>query len=442
MNEGSLMASTVSGPPMADLCRLSASELAAGLRRRELKAIDVTEACLARIAEREPVLHAWACFDADYAGRQARDLDAGPIRGPLHGLPIGVKDIFDTAELPTEYGSPIYRGHRPAGDAACVALARAAGAVVLGKTASTEFAVYSSTATVNPHNAVHTPGGSSSGSAAAVADAMAPLAFGTQTAGSIIRPASFCGIVGYKPTHGTIGRAGVKLLAESLDTVGVFARSATDAALFVGALTARDDLLELPDMSGPLRIGLCRTHEWSHLEADAAAALEESARRLAASGAVLRSVDLPDDFAELGDAHTAIFGYEAARNLAHERRLYEEQLTPRLRKELEAGEGVTAPRYDAAQRLARDCRRRLPSVMADCDVLIAPSATGEAPKGLESTGGPVMNRVWTLLQVPCVNVPCGQGSRGLPLGLQVIGRCGDDARTLAAATRIGERLGA
>jgi Asp-tRNA(Asn)/Glu-tRNA(Gln) amidotransferase A subunit family amidase len=235
--------------------------LAASLRARDCSAADVTEACLERIAEREPALHAWACLDPDSARRQARALDAGPIRGPLHGLPLGVKDIFDTVELPTAYGSPAYRDHRPAADAACVALARAAGAVVLGKTATTEFAAYSPSATVNPHNLACSPGGFSSGSAAAVADAMTPLAFGTQTAGSIIRPASFCGVVGYKPTFGMIGRAGVKLLAESLDTVGVFARHVADAALLVGALTARGDLLELPDVSGLLRIGMCRTHE-------------------------------------------------------------------------------------------------------------------------------------------------------------------------------------
>jgi Asp-tRNA(Asn)/Glu-tRNA(Gln) amidotransferase A subunit family amidase len=427
---------------MSDLSRISASELAAALRARKLRAIDVAEACLARIAAREPFVHAWAHLDPDYARDQARALDAGPIRGPLHGLPIGIKDIFDTAELPTAYGSPIYAGHRPAADAACVALARAAGAIVLGKTATTEFACYSPAATVNPHDAAHTPGGSSSGSAAAVADTQIPLAFATQTAGSVIRPASYCGIVGYKPTYGAIGRAGVKLVAESLDTVGVLARSVADAALLVGALTGRGDLLELPRLSGPLRVGLCRTHDWSEVQSEAQAALDEAARVLVESGAEIRMVDLPAELTGLGAAHAAILGYESARSLAHERRVHADALTPRLRTELDAGGAITAARYDAAQQLARECRRAFADVAADCAVLLAPSATGEAPRGLESTGSPVMNRVWTLLHVPCVNLPFGRGPHGLPLGVQVIGRRGDDARTLAAAEGIRARLAA
>lgn len=426
---------------MPDPSRLPAHELAAALRARELRAIDVTEACLARIAARDTDIHAWACVDSDYARRQAAELDAQPVRGPLHGVPIGVKDIFDTADLPTEYGSPIYRGHRPAADAACVSLARAAGAVVLGKTVTTEFATYSPAATVNPRDRAHTPGGSSSGSAAAVADEMVPLAFGTQTAGSIVRPASYCGIVGYKPTYGMIARAGIKLLAESLDTVGVLARNVADAALLVGAVTGRDELLELRPAGDGLTIGVCRTHEWDCVQPASRAAFEEAGTLLAASGADVRPLDLPETFAGLGRAHGDIFGYETLRSLAHERRTHARALTPRLLRELEAGDAVTAARYDAAQQLARACRQELAALMADCRVLIAPSATGEAPRGLESTGSPVMNAVWTLLHVPSVNVPFGRGTHGLPLGLQVIGPPGRDAETLAAAAWIHERLG-
>lgn len=427
---------------MSDPTRLPAHELVPALQQRKLRALDLTEACLARIAERDEHVHAWACVDADYARRQAGALDAGPIRGPLHGVPIGVKDIFDTAELPTAYGSPIYSGHRPVADAACVALARAAGATVLGKTVTTEFAAYSPAATVNPRDHAHTPGGSSSGSAAAVADEMVPLAFGTQTAGSIIRPASYCGIIGYKPTYGTIGRAGIKLLAESLDTIGVLARNVADAALLVGAVTGRGDLVELRPPGNGLRIGFCRTHEWDHVEPQARTALEEAAESLAASGADVRSIELPDAFAGLREAHSAIFGYEMLRNLAHERRAHSGELTPRLVRELEAGEAITAASYDAARGLAHACRQELAALMADCPVLVAPSATGEAPRGLESTGNPVMNAVWTLLHVPCVNVPFGRGRHGLPLGLQVIGPAGRDADTLAAAAWIHERSGA
>jgi Asp-tRNA(Asn)/Glu-tRNA(Gln) amidotransferase A subunit family amidase len=411
---------------------LSACELASHVGARRVRAVDVTEACLARIAAREPVIHAWAALEADQARRQARALDAGRVRGPLHGLPIGVKDIIDTSDLVTEYGSPIYRGHHPAADAACVALARAAGAVVL--------AAYSPAATVNPCDVTRTPGGSSSGSAAAVADRMVPLALGTQTAGSVIRPASFCGIVGYKPSYGTIGRAGVKLVADSFDTVGAFARTVADAALLVGALSSRPDLVDLPRVDGRLRIGLCRTHEWIHVLPEAASALETAGRRLGAAGAQIVTIELPERFAGLGEAHAVIAGYESARSLAYERFVHGELLTPRLRAELDAGGRVTAARYDAARSLARACRAEFAGVAGECDVLLTPSATGEAPAGLESTGDPVMNRVWTLLRVPCINVPAARGPHGLPVGVQIVGRRDDDARALAAAAWILERL--
>jgi Asp-tRNA(Asn)/Glu-tRNA(Gln) amidotransferase A subunit family amidase len=425
---------------MTNLNRLSASELAERLRAREVRAIDVVEACLARIAERDATIHAWVAVDEEGARRQARALDTGPIVGPLHGVPIAIKDIIDTADLPTEYGSPIYRGHRPAADAGCVALARAAGAVVLGKTASAEFATFSPATTVNPHNFAHTPGGSSSGSAAAVADAMAPLAFGTQTAGSIIRPASFCGVVGYKPTYGTVSRAGVKLVAESLDTVGVLTRTISDAGLLVGVMTAREDLLELPRVDARLRIGLCLTHDWHEVTPAVGGAMQQAAKLLAASGAHVGEAEMPTRFAALRDAHAAILGYESARNLAHERREHRSRLSPRLRSELDAGARIAATRYDSAQLSAHSCRLELPDLFAEHDVLLAPSAIGEAPAGLQSTGSPVMNLVWTLLHVPCVNVPFARGPTGLPIGLQVIGPRGDDARTLAAAEWIFERL--
>jgi Asp-tRNA(Asn)/Glu-tRNA(Gln) amidotransferase A subunit family amidase len=418
-----------------------ATLLAAQLRRREISASDVVEASLARIAEREPSIHAWATLDAEFARHQARALDAGPVRGPLHGLPIGVKDIIDTADLPTECGSPIDRGRRPQADAACVALARAVGAVVLGKTVTTEFAMYTPAATVNPRNGAHTPGGSSSGSAAAVADGMVPLAFGTQTAGSIVRPASYCGIVGYKPSFGLVPRAGVKLMAESLDTVGALARSVADAALLVGAIAGRPALLDVPSLATPPRIGVCRTGDWPSVEPAAQTAFDRAAQALEAAGARVRAVDLPQRFAALGAAHAAIMSFEAARSLAHERRVHADRLSARLRAELDAGAAVPVERYDEAQRLALECRAQLAGAFADCDVLLAPSTTGEAPRGLDSTGSPIMNRVWTLLHAPCVSVPAGQGPNGLPLGVQVVGRGGEDARALAAAQWIAARLG-
>lgn len=425
---------------MREMNRLGLSELARGLRARELRAVDVVEACLERIAAREPAIHAWTSIDFDYARSQARSLDAGPIRGPLHGVPLGVKDVLDTADLPTEYGSAIYAGHRPHADAACVAAARAAGAIVLGKTATTEFACQSPAATVNPRDAARTPGGSSSGTAAGVADCMMPVGFGTQTAGSIIRPASYCGVVGYKPTFGTLARDGLKLVAESLDTIGVLTRSVADAALFVGAVAARSVLEDLPPLDGGLIIGFCRTHEWSEVDPAVGERLESVAERLAAAGARLAKVDLPREFAALGDAHAVIQAYEGARNLGAELGAHRAELSAPLLEMLEQGARATGERYRECLRLAAECRARLPAAMAGCHVLLTASATGEAPLGLASTGSPVMNRIWTLLHAPCVNVPATHGPSGLPVGVQIVGRAGDDATALAAAAWIERRL--
>jgi len=369
---------------------------------------------------------------------QARELDAGPVRGPLHGLPVGVKDIIDTADMPTCYGAAAYAGHRPAMDAACVALARAAGALILGKTVTTEFAWRHPGKTANPRDPRYTPGGSSSGSAAAVADLMVPLAFGTQTAGSIVRPASFCGIVGYKPSFGMLSRAGVKPLAESLDTVGVMARSPGDAALLVGALSGRD-LLPAPLERAP-RIALCHTPQWPAAQHETGAALKHAAQAAANAGAHLSNLALPPEFAGLQQAQIDVMNYEAYRALASERVHRYAALSDWLKELLQTAGKVDAARYDAARALAAACRAMLGGVFADADVIVAPSAPGEAPKGLASTGDSVFNRIWTLLGVPALNVPCSEGPNGLYVGVQVIGRPGDDARTIAVAQWLQQRF--
>src|SRR5215472_13709658 len=261
-------------PAMTDIRSLSAREAAHRVAARQLGAEELTTTYLDRIAAREGVVGAWEFLDREQALAEARRRDAEPPRGPLHGVPIAVKDLIDTADMPTGYGSPIYRGHRPAADAACVALARAAGAVVLGKTVTTEFATFTPSKTANPRNPAHTPGGSSSGSAAAVADGMAPLAFGTQTAGSVIRPGAYCGCIAYKPSFGLINRTGVKPLADSLDTIGVFARSTEDAAFFAGALSERPALRQLAIPQLAPRFGLYRTPIWDQAEPATAAALD------------------------------------------------------------------------------------------------------------------------------------------------------------------------
>ncbi len=348
-------------------------------------------------------------------------------------MPVGIKDVIDTADMPTEYNSPIYRGHRPRWDAACVALLRRAGCVILGKTVTTEFANNHPAKTRNPHKLTHTPGGSSSGSAAAVADFMVPLALGTQTGGSTIRPAVFCGVVGCKPSFNSINRAGLKFVAESLDTIGLFARSAEDAALGLHVLSGR----ALPDFKamagGKPRVGLCRTPRWHEADAATQAAIQGAAARLAQAGAKVGEFELPQGCAQLYGDQGKIMSYETARALAWEHTNHAGQLSDSLRPRIEEGWALSREAYDAARLLARDCRRRLAGQMRDYDFLITPGATGEAPATLTTTGNSVFNRVWTLLGVPCVTLPCGTGPNGLPLGVQLAGSYDGDTELLGWA---------
>jgi Asp-tRNA(Asn)/Glu-tRNA(Gln) amidotransferase A subunit family amidase len=396
--------------------------------------------CLERIAERDGDVGAWEHVDPAAALAEARARDRTPPRGPLHGVPVGVKDIIDTADMPTGYGSPIWRGHRPARDAACVALVREAGAVVLGKTVTTELAYFSPGRTANPHDLGRTPGGSSSGSAAAVADHMVPVAFGTQTAGSIIRPAAFCGVVGYKPSFGTISRSGVLLFAESLDTVGALARSVADAALLASVAASRPDLL-VPDAPGPVpRVGVHRTAAWELLSAGSRVAVTDAARRLALAGADVADAALPAWFAELPGAQATVMAFEAARSFAPERREHGARLSPQLRALLDDGAGRSPAEYLDALALAQAGRQELAALFERHDLILTPSAPGEAPAGLGSTGDPRFNRTWTLLGTPCVHLPTGSGEAGLPVGVQLVGRTGDDARLLATAAWVERQL--
>jgi len=394
----------------------------------------LARACLDRIAEREPAVQAWQYLKPDAVLDMARRIDRAGA-GSLKGLPIGVKDIIDTADMPTSYGSSIYEGHQPARDAACVALARHAGALVLGKTVTTEFAYFQLGKTHNPHDVERTPGGSSSGSAAAVADGMVLLALGTQTAGSIIRPASYCGCVGYKPTLGLIDRTGVRPFADSLDTVGVFARTVEDAALFASVLAGRPKL-RVENHSIRPRIGLCRTHEWEAAEPAAAAALEEAVERLQAAGLDICEVVLPESWRGLFEAQKIIMAYEGARACAPEMLTEPDRLSVKLREILQGGAAITPEDYDSARNLAAEARAGMAGVLDNMDVLLTPSAPGEAPRGLETTGDPVFNRIWTLLGAPCINVPGLTGLSGMPIGVQVVGRIGDDRRLLAASAAI------
>lgn len=425
---------------MADLNRLSANEAARKLATGEITAQALLADCIERIREREPIVHAWTHLDFDGATKRARQLDAMSATGPLHGLPIAVKDLFDTFDMPTRSGSPIYERRRPASDAASVAMARAAGAIVVGKTVTTEFATFHPGPTCNPRDPRHTPGGSSSGSAAAVADFMVPLAFGTQTAGSIVRPAAYCGTVGYKPTYGTICRVGVKMISDTLDTVGGFGRTVPDAALFVAALSGRDEwMIREPVRQAP-GIGMCRTYEWDRAQPETVALFEDVERQLRESGAAVRNVVLPAEFAGLAAAQTAIMVREVAQSLAHERNAHSDLLSAEMIAMIDAGLAVSNAQYDAAQSLAQQCRAMLPQVLEGLDVLVAPSTQGEAPAGIAATGDPVFNRIWTLLRVPCVHLPLARGPRGLPIGITVAGRIGGDRETLLAADWIHARF--
>lgn len=423
----------------AKLHELGAAQAAALLARRELKAEDLVRACLERVTARNDDIHAFVHFDAVSALAQARALDAGPVRGLLHGLPIGVKDLFDTMDLPTTYGSPVYAHHRPAADAASVALCREAGAVVLGKTVTTEFAYFTPGPTVNPHNALHTPGGSSSGSAAAVADHMVPLALGTQTAGSIIRPAAYCGVVGYKPSLGRVASAGIKSLSPTLDVAGGFGRTVQDAALLGAVLTGDRRLIE-SEAHGTLRIGLFQSPSWPQAELDTRRAWEIATAALARNSDPCQDVTLPQDFAELIQLQKDVMTFEMARALSHERLRHRHALSPQLLALLDAGMAIDGATHEANLQRTADWRLRIDALFERHDVLLTPSTTGVAPEGLDATGDPLFCRSWSLLGLPAVHLPFATGTKDLPVGLQLVGRMGEDHKLLAAARRIHERL--
>lgn len=424
---------------MEALNQLSAAEAARRIAAGKLKSEDLVQACLERINARDDKLQAWVHCDPYLALAQAREADKRGERGPLAGVPVGVKDVIDTADMPTQYNSAIYKDFRPFANAAAVALVRRAGGVILGKTVTTEFASRTPGATRNPHNLEYSPGGSSSGSGAAVADFMVPLAFGTQTGGSTIRPAAYCGIAGYKPTFGTINCAGMKHLAESLDTIGVLARTVEDCALLVHAVSHRS----MPDFSAKAaapRIGFCRTPRWHEAAPAVQALLEETAKTLARKGAAVRDVELPTEFNRIYDDQLLIMFYEAARALAWEYAAHPDLLSEHMRKTVKEYGAMPRAPYADAMRHARSCRSMLPQVFADIDVLLTPSAPDEAPRGISGTGSSTFNRNWTVLHVPCVALPAGSGPNGLPLGIQLVGNLDDDARALECAEWVRQAL--
>ena len=425
---------------MSPLNTLSATEIAAQTASGAFSCVDVARACLDRIKIREPLINAWSFLDPDLVLKNAEVLDACAERGPLHGVPVGVKDVIETCDMPTEMGSLIYRGYRTKSDASCVALLRAAGALIFGKTVTCEFAGVTAGDTTNPHDPARTPGGSSSGSGAAVADFMVPLAFGTQTGGSVQRPSSYCGIVGYKPTFGLINRQGVKPAAESLDTVGLMARTVGDVALSARVLTNSAPVTWLPQGT-PIRIGLCRTYAWNMAEDTTRHAVEDAGRRLAKAGFSVCDVDLPGAYNDLPLTREVINDFERARGMAYEWQAHRDAISEGLAKSIRNGLAMSRERYIDALKRVEACRRLLCEVFADVDLLLTPTVQGEAPRGLSYTGDHRFQSIWTQLRTPTITLPTHASPNGMPVGIQLVSMPYADDRLLAMARLIFGTLG-
>jgi Asp-tRNA(Asn)/Glu-tRNA(Gln) amidotransferase A subunit family amidase len=428
---------------------VSAVDGARLIRDNVVSSEELVEACLARVRKVDPEVQAWAFLDPEHALAQARAADdwrrqGGPT-GPLHGVPVGLKDIVDTADMPTEFGSPLYAGRTPSRDAAVVTMLRAAGAVILGKTVTTEFAFRSPGKTRNPHNAAHTPGGSSSGSAAAVAAGMVPLALGSQTGGSTIRPASFCGVYGFKPTHGLIPRSGMFQLSRTLDHVGLFARTIEDLALLLTSLAGHDEhdpdthprararYVEVAAEEPPLApmFAFVKTPHWDRTAEDTRAAFAELVEHL--SGQV-EEVELFLSATEAWQWHRTIMAAEMAVNLELEWTRGRARLSEPMRAQLASAQEVRAADYLRALAHVRPMQESFQELFEQrYDAILTPAALGTAPAGLASTGDPVFNALWTLCGMPAVSVPLMQGANGLPLGVQLVGPRHGDARLLRTA---------
>ena len=442
----------------ANLHWLSASEAARLSREGAISSQALVEACLARVGETDGQILAWAFLDPDHALAQARAADdwrlGGRPTGPLHGVPVGIKDIIDTADMPTENGSVLHAGRTPSRDATVVAMLRAAGAVIMGKTVPTEFATRAPGKTRNPHNPEHTPGGSSSGSAAAVAAGMVPLALGSQTTGSTIRPASFCGVYGFKPTHGLIPRHGMFMLSRTLDHVGLFARTVEDLALLAGQLVGYDELdpdtrpraripfvpvaAEEPPL--PPMFAFMKTPYWERADEDTKAAFGELIEHL---GDRVEELDLLPSAVAAWQWHQTIMEAEMAANLEREWDKGRDHLSESLRARIERGREVRALDYQRAVARIRPVYLSFVELFEQrYDAILTPPAFGTAPKGLASTGDPAFCQLWTLCGMPAVSVPLMQGDNGLPLGVQLVGPRDGDARLLRTARWLAARVGA
>lgn len=411
----------------------------------ERSAVTLLQACLERIRQREPIVGAWEALDAESALQQAQRWDAaqaaGQSCGPLHGMPIAIKDTFATADLPTGWGTSIHAGRQLGYDAAVVERLRSAGAIILGKTVTTEYAIARANKTRNPHNPNHTPGGSSSGSAAAVADGMVPIAIGTQMVGSILRPAAYCGILGFKPSFGLISRYGLMPSSRDLDHVGIFARRIADITLTLNVLAATDG--RDPDCYGTLaprspstgspKFALILGPDGSRLELEAEAALRESAAALTAAGAIVTEIALPSEFAAHFDHINILATASMAANHGADYDRYADQMSPKLRHLIEQGRHISAIIYAEARQAAVHYNLYLSQLWLNFDAILTPVTTGTAPQGLDNTGSPIFCALWTLCGLPAISLPVRKASNGLPLGIQLVGARSQDLDLLALA---------
>jgi amidase len=418
---------------------LTVAELSAQLEQKQTTSVAIVQACLDRIKSREPDIRAWAYLDPEAALAQARACDEQPRRSPLHGIPIGIKDIFDTFDMPTSYGSAIYKDFRPTMDTALVALMRRAGIVIIGKCRTTEFASPVPAGVRNPHDFNRSPGVSSSGSAAAVADFMIPLALGSQTGGSTILPAAFCGVVGYKSSLTGLDRGGVRHLRPTLDTMGLFARSVTDVITLRAELCGAVPPAPAADIR-TLRIGVCRTANWDQAQPETIQALESAARDLAAAGAKIEDIEMPASFAGIHESFNAVSSVEGLRAMAIEARDHWDSLNYWIKNSLTAAKTISRTQFDKAQLHVVQCQHAMAGIFRNFDIIITPSTAGEAIADVVSISNSAFNRTWTLLHVPCVTIPAYQGPTGMPVGLQIVGPIGSDDRTLALAQRIAATL--
>lgn len=420
--------------------RLSARETARQVAAGDLKVIQVAEAFLEAYAEKEGSVLAWKHLSADEVLGEAERLDKSGPTGALAGVTIGVKDVIDTVKMPTGYGASIYEGFHSYWDAPCVTLSRSADALILGKTVSTEFAMSHPGKTENPYKPGHTPGGSSSGSCAAVATGMTHLAFGTQTAGSIIRPSAYCGVTGYKPTFGTMDPSGAKVLAHSLDTLGFIGRDVRDVA-YATAEIAGNPALQVADAPAKPIVGIFKTTRWAEAEPAAVDAMETAQKKLVDAGVRVKEIDIPASYERLFEVHHGTMGWETTKSLSYERLHHWESLGANTREFLTILGTATFEDYRKARIEILRQREKFLEMIDGFDVLLTPPAPGTAPEGLSVTGAPIFNIPWTTLHVPCLNLPVGLHDNGLPIGVQVVGRIGDDPRVLDAAAYIEAVLG-